>query len=82
MSYDIILTKDAARELRELDGAVQIQIIKKILHLKENPELGEPLSNVLKNKWRLHVGKWRIVYTVDGNIVLIAKIAHRKEVYG
>ncbi|HIH19029.1 TPA: hypothetical protein HA225_03555 [Candidatus Micrarchaeota archaeon] len=42
----------------------------------------EPLSNILKNKWRLHIGKRRVVYSIEGNTVLIAKIYHRKGVYG
>jgi mRNA interferase RelE/StbE len=81
MSYNVSLTTGANKELKKLDKAVQIQIINKIRHLKENPELGEPLSNILKNKWRLHIGKWRVVYSIEGNTVLIAKIEHRKGVY-
>lgn len=44
MSYNVSLTTRANKELEDLDKAVQIQIINKIRHLKENPELGEPLS--------------------------------------
>ena len=82
MSYNVTLTEEASGELKKLDKAIQIQIIKKLRHLEENPELGEPLSNVLKGKWRLHIGKWRVVYSIEGNIVLIAKVEHRKGVYG
>lgn len=81
MSYSLSYSKDADDGLAKLDKEVQIQILKKIAHLKENPELGEPLSNVLKNRWRLHVGKWRIIYSVEGSTILIAKIGHRKDVY-
>ncbi len=81
MSYKVSLTREADKELKDLDKAVQIQIINKIKHLKENPELGEPLSNILKGKWRLHIGKWRVVYVVEGKAVIIAKIDHRKDVY-
>ncbi len=81
MSYSLSYSKDAEKELAKLDKAVQTQILKKIAHLEENPELGEPLSNVLRNKRRLHVGKWRVVYSTEGKTVLIAKIAHRKDVY-
>ena len=81
MSYGIDYSSEAERALEKLDKAVKIQILKKIEHLQENPELGEPLSNVLKGKWRLHIGKWRIIYTVSENCVTIAKIGHRKGVY-
>jgi len=82
MSYNVSLTRKANKELSNLDKAVQIQIINKIRHLEENPELGEPLSNILKGKRRLHIGKWRVVYSIEGNTILIAKIEHRKGVYG
>jgi len=82
MSYSLSYSKDAENELAKLDRAIQMQILRKIMHLQENPELGEPLSNVLRNKWRLHVGKWRIIYAVEGNGILIARIAHRKDAYG
>lgn len=82
MSYNLKYSKQAENALPKLDKTIQIQILKKIGHLKENPELGEPLSNILKGKWRLHIGKWRVVYVVEGNDVIIAKIEHRKGVYG
>lgn len=82
MSFSIKYSREAEKALPKLDKAIQIQILKKIGHLKDNPELGVPLSNILKNKWRLHIGKWRVVYSIEGGTVLIAKIEHRKGVYG
>jgi len=82
MSYSITYSKEAENAFPKLDKAVQMQILKKIGHLEENPELGEPLSNILKGNRRLHIGKWRVVYSIEGNTVLIAKIEHRKGVYG
>ncbi len=82
MSYKIRFDEKAAQELEAPDKPVREQIYKKIGHLQENPLLGEPLSNLLKNKRRLHVGKYRVVYLVIGPDVVIARIAHRKDVYG
>lgn len=81
MSYSLVYSQEAREQLKGLDKALQIQILKKIMHLAENPQLGEPLSNVLKNNRRLHVGKYRIIYFIKGKDVVIAKIGHRKEVY-
>jgi addiction module RelE/StbE family toxin len=45
-------------------------------------EFGKPLRYSLKGARRLRVDDWRIVYTIEpGNLVLIVKIGHRKEVY-
>ena len=36
-----------------------------------------------KDQWRIRVGDWRVVYTVDDSraLVSIARVAHRREVY-
>jgi mRNA-degrading endonuclease RelE of RelBE toxin-antitoxin system len=51
--------------------------------LAEHPiELGKPLRYSLRGARRLRVGDWRIVYPIEApDVVLIAKIGHRKDVY-
>ena len=45
-------------------------------------EFGKPLRYSLKGARRLRIDDWRIVYTIEpGDLVLIVKIGHRKEVY-
>ena len=82
MSYNLHYWDEARAQLKALDKSVLVPILKKIRHLKDNPQLqGEPLSNVLKNKRRLHVGKYRVVYLIEGENVIIARVGHRKDVY-
>lgn len=81
MGYEVRFRESALQQLESLDKSVRGQIYKKIGHLEQNPNLGEPLSNVLKNKRRLHVGKYRVVYLIEGETVVIARVGHRKEVY-
>lgn len=42
---------------------------------------GKPLQYSLKSARRLRVGDVRVIYTIRGDIVLIVKIGHRREVY-
>jgi addiction module RelE/StbE family toxin len=45
-------------------------------------EFGKPLRYSLKGARRLRVQDWRVIYTIEPpDVVLIAKIGHRKEVY-
>lgn len=81
MKYNIEYSAQARRGLERLDTAIQIQILRKISHLSENPELGAPLGNVLKTKRSIHVGKYRAVYSIVGTSIIIARIGHRKNVY-
>ena len=81
MSYKIFYGEDSQKQLDALDKSIKIQVLKKIAQLENSPELGEPLSNVLKNKRRLHVGKFRVIYLISDNDVIISRIGHRKDVY-
>lgn len=81
MSYKLNYSDEARNQLKGLDKSVLIPILKKIVHLQENPLLGEPLSNVLKNKRRLHIGKYRVIYFIIGADVVVARVGHRKDVY-
>ena len=61
---------------------------KKILHkikttLSESPYDGKKLIGNLSDFYRLRVGDYRIVYSIDEDIVTVevVKIRHRKDVY-
>ena len=72
---------EAEKDLRALDKSVKVQIVKKIGHLESNPGLGTPLSNVLKGRWRLHIGKYRVLYEIVKQDIFVVRIKHRKDAY-
>jgi mRNA interferase RelE/StbE len=41
----------------------------------------KPLRADLVGHYRLRVGDWRIVFRVQGQDVIVVRIAHRKEIY-
>ncbi len=49
--------------------------------ISENPEKYKPLRYELKGKRSARVGKWRIIYEIKGDEVIILSIAQRKSVY-
>lgn len=60
--------------------------VKKVIEdkLSQDPcRFGKPLRNTLKNTRSLRVGKYRIVYEIKNNelIVLVLKIGNRGKVY-
>ena len=81
MSYNIFYSSKATRQLKKLNKPIKIQIMKKISELEKNPELGKPLGNILKNKRSLHTGKYRVVYSIKEQEIIIAKIEHRDKAY-
>ena len=67
--------------IEKLDKSVQMPVLKKIVQLAEKPEIGKELSNRLKGSRSVHVGAFRIVYVIEKDTVIIAKVGHRKDVY-
>ncbi len=51
--------------------------------LTKNPYSGKKLVGNLSPFWRMRVGDYRIIYTIEEEIVTveIIKIKHRKEIY-
>jgi mRNA interferase RelE/StbE len=41
----------------------------------------EPLSGKLKGTYKLRIGDWRVVYTIEGKIIVVQSIGHRSEIY-
>jgi mRNA interferase RelE/StbE len=44
-------------------------------------EYGLPLRKSLRGYWKLRVGDYRVVFKVEGEIVYVLAIRHRKNIY-
>ena len=84
VKYSLEIKQSAQKELDALDDAMFPRIDRKILALADHPRpVGCKKLKGYKNQWRVRVGDWRVVYTIDDseNLVIITRIAHRREVY-
>jgi mRNA interferase RelE/StbE len=81
--YEIIFRSPAKRFLKKLDSNVQEEMLNKIEKLKNNPELGKPLVGNLSGLWKLRYDKYRIIYQIKKQelIILVLNIGHRKNIY-
>ena len=81
--YRIEIKKSAGKELKKIKGKDQERIIERIRGLAQNPR--PPGSKKLsgEEKYRIRQGDYRILYQVfdDTLLVVIVKIAHRRDVY-
>ena len=84
MKYHINIKNKAEKELLRLQRSDVIKIRESInkLALIPRPHGSKKLTGSL-NEYRLRVGNYRILYTINDNIITICifKIAHRKEAY-
>jgi len=83
MTYDIIFSDKALRQLKKLEKKVQERIIAVLERIRVRPEnyvtklVGDP-------GYKLRVGDYRIIMDIDNKIVriLVLKVGHRKNIYG
>lgn len=71
------------QDFEEIDKATQKIILKTIeKKLFSNPEkFGQKLKKPLSGFYKLRVGNYRIIYTIEKNTAFILKIGHRRSVY-
>ena len=84
MKYTILIKKKAEKELLRLQRNDVLKIREAINRLAENPRpRGSKKLTGSTNEYRLRVGNYRILYTINDNIIniYIFKVAHRKEAY-
>ena len=76
-------TEKAITDLERLDKPIAQRILGKITWLANNFErmVLEPLAVNFKGAFKLRVGDWRVVYTIESETIVIQFIGHRREIY-
>jgi mRNA interferase RelE/StbE len=81
--YKIELRPAAARALRKLDPQVARRVQAAIALLAEDPR--PPASRPLRGRpaWRVRVGDYRILYTIedDALLIVVVTLGHRRDIY-
>ena len=85
MNYQILWHKDAVQDLKKIDRKITLSIISKVeKYLARDPiKLGMPLKGNFKGFFRYRIGKFRVIYTIRENhlLILVLKVGKRVEVY-
>ena len=82
--YAVELKPSAEKELDRLSGKLNARIFSRLESLALDPR--PPGCKKLKggdNEWRIRIGDYRAVYTIDDRrlVVEVTRIRHRSEVY-
>lgn len=83
MSWSLRIKQSAAKALAKIPQADRLRLIEAIDKLKTHPAAGSVLKGEFYGLRRVRVGDYRIIYELRNKelIVLVVRIAHRKEVY-
>ena len=83
--YEVVFSKVAAKELRNLPNEEIKRVYSKSRKLEANPRPSgcKKLVGEKEDLWRIRVGDYRIIYTINDviSIVDIRRIGHRRDVY-
>jgi mRNA interferase RelE/StbE len=82
MTYEIIFSDKAFKQLKKLERKIQERIIATLERIRIRPEsyvtklVGDP-------GYKLRVGDYRVIIDIDKGklLILVIKIGHRKKIY-
>lgn len=84
-SYEIVFSKVAAKDLRHLPNDVIKRVIAKARELRDVPRPPgcKRLVGEKEDLWRVRIGNYRIIYTIEDSICIIdiRRIGHRRNIY-
>lgn len=87
MTYHVTYSKQAYKQLQKMDkfnAKLIVSWVRKNLEGCTDPRIhGKSLTGNLGDLWRYRVGNYRILATIDDNIVTIhiTEVGHRKDIY-
>lgn len=76
-------TEKAIADLEKLDKLIVRRVLRRVSWFANNfgRVAPEPLAADFKGMFKLRVGDWRVVYTVEDETIVIQFIGHRREIY-
>jgi mRNA interferase RelE/StbE len=84
VTWRVEFRPSARAELLKLDRPVQERVLRSLHRLASDPRAAASVKALKgSDELRLRVGDWRVVYTLHDDVlmVLVVRIAHRREVY-
>lgn len=83
MAYNIEYDLKAVKQLQKLNRSIANDILDGIEEFAENPILTKikKLKTPFEGAYRLRIGDYRVIFYLEDGLMLISKIAHRKQVY-
>lgn len=85
MTYSVEFTRQAEEDLARLDKTIAQHIANKIDWLSQSMEsiIPAPLKGQFRGKYKLRVGDWRVIYSLEhsSQLITIYAVRHRREVY-
>jgi mRNA interferase RelE/StbE len=83
-NYSVAFTSSAEKELKKLSSDLAARIFPRLEKLASNPRpVGCKKLKGGEKEWRIRIGDYRVVYTIDDKklLVEVTRVRHRRNVY-
>ena len=79
--YTIEWKENALQNLEKLENLIARRIIKKVGELSENPFSKDIKRLKGRKDFRLRIGDYRVIFSIEQDTIQILKVGHRKNIY-
>ena len=82
MTYKLVYTHRAIKDVQNLDPAIKKRIGKALLRLEKDPFAhSKRLVDSNLGTYRFRIGDYRVIYDIQGEDIVILRIGHRNSIY-
>ena len=83
MHYQLLLKRSAEKELAALPTEIRKRIVERLLALEEIPRPPGIKKLQGEDAYRLHVGDYRVLYTIvdPEQTIMVFAVDHRRDIY-
>jgi mRNA interferase RelE/StbE len=81
MRYTVMLTDEVKVKLRSLPLVLRREIGHKLFLLEDNLEGNVKKLRGSRNEYRLRVRNYRVLFELEGQIVIVYAVGDRKDIY-
>ncbi|MCK4949550.1 MAG: type II toxin-antitoxin system RelE/ParE family toxin [Thermoplasmata archaeon] len=79
--YEVLVSQTARKQLEALDKGTRARIKRALRNIDPSRSTVKRLKGPKRDYFRLRVGEYRVVFTVEGKRVLVVRILHRRVAY-
>jgi len=79
--FKVELTNRFSKNIRNLDRKAQVEIIKEVYSWENGPKIDKPLHGEFNGVFSTRIGKYRVLFKIEDNKILLLSVGHRKHIY-
>ena len=82
MSYRLVYTQRAIKDIQKLSPAIRKRIGKTLLRYEEDPlRYANKITDPRLGEYRFRIGDYRVIFDLKGNEIVILRAGHRSDIY-